>query len=174
VNNPNSIDKVLKAYNQIQSNLYNRIERITGDSVVTEDILQETLTRGFEQLQSAPIKKPSAWLSRVAHNLTMDHFRKYQPFPLRENEAVTKDLSYDSDTVPKSEAASLIRDLVQRLSPRYRQVLGWHYWDRMTYDEIGNRLGTSAVNAKATAYRGRKRLKDLLDWQGFEGHPSGK
>ena len=48
------------------------------------------------------------------------------------------------------------------LSPKARAVMYLHVIEGLTYEEVGDQLGCSAVSARKTASRARRRLRRLL------------
>lgn len=131
---------------------------MTQDASLTEDILQESLVRGLEHLEAAPIRKPSAWLYRVSTNLAIDAARAPPHIPLREDELVYDCSRPSGQNCQISEETGLTLD---RLHPTESEILRRHYWDKESYFEIAEALGISPTNAKVTGHRARKRFEKL-------------
>jgi RNA polymerase sigma-70 factor (ECF subfamily) len=55
-----------------------------------------------------------------------------------------------------------LADALGRLPEHYRRVIGWHHDDRLTFGEIGERLGTSPDAAQKLWARALIRLRELL------------
>jgi RNA polymerase sigma-70 factor (ECF subfamily) len=53
-------------------------------------------------------------------------------------------------------------EALDRLPERYRQVVCWHHHDRLAFDEIATRLGTSPGAAQKLWARALVRLRELL------------
>ena len=49
-----------------------------------------------------------------------------------------------------------------RIPEHYRQVVVWHQYDRLTFEEIGRRLGRSAESARKLWSRALIRLAEEL------------
>jgi RNA polymerase sigma-70 factor (ECF subfamily) len=96
------------------------VHRLTGDAALAEDIAQETLLRYLRA--PASVAHPRAWLFRVAANLVRDHARRAA--------TARRPIPVDADTAPRpdeelerSEAVTLAREALGRLSERDRTVL---------------------------------------------------
>jgi RNA polymerase sigma-70 factor (ECF subfamily) len=67
-----------------KSRLYTAIYLIVKDRYVAEDILQDTFIKAIKTIRGGGYNeegKFSPWISRIAHNLAIDHFRKNRRYP---------------------------------------------------------------------------------------------
>jgi RNA polymerase sigma factor (sigma-70 family) len=106
----------------------------------------------FLRLLRAPrtdIRDASAYLSRAADTIAIDHWRQKQR-TRRLFEAEPPDSLMIADPAPSAEARlveqDMIQDLEQALSalpPRCREVLLLHKFEELSYAEIALRLGIS-------------------------------
>ena len=65
-------------YERYKSLLYSYLNRmLEGDRACADDLFQQTWVKAIDQLERYEDRQQfSAWLLRIAHNLTIDHFRK--------------------------------------------------------------------------------------------------
>src|SRR5688572_33262559 len=67
-----------------KSRVFTAIYLIVKDRYIAEDLLQETFIKAINTIRSGRYNeegKFAPWLSRIAHNLAIDHFRKCKRYP---------------------------------------------------------------------------------------------
>ena len=70
-----AFDELLK---RTQSKVFNYIHSVVKDEALADDLFQDTFVKVINKLQMgqyADTGKFQAWVTRIAHNLIMDHFR---------------------------------------------------------------------------------------------------
>ena len=70
-----AFDELLK---RTQSKVFNYIPSVVKDEALADDLFQDTFVKVINKLQMgqyADTGKFQAWVTRIAHNLIMDHFR---------------------------------------------------------------------------------------------------
>ncbi|RRD38772.1 hypothetical protein EII18_12780, partial [Comamonadaceae bacterium OH3737_COT-264] len=77
---PLSIDWPAPAgFRAITARLQKQVQRRTGCAEDARDLVQDAWLRLLEQGDAARrLREPAAWLSAVAHHLTLDHLRQRQ------------------------------------------------------------------------------------------------
>jgi RNA polymerase sigma-70 factor (ECF subfamily) len=144
--------------------LHRYCRRLTGDIWDAEDLVQDTLLRGFAALGSVHhrIDNPRSYLLRIATNLWIDLQRRQESersaVLARANELrrqVAGNPGHDSDDVRQAGAAFL-----ERLAPRERAALLLKDVFDMTLEETAGVLGTTTGAVKSALHRGRSRLRD--------------
>lgn len=103
-----------------------------------------------------------AWIIRTTANTCKDllksHWRKTTA-PLEAAAAVP---------APQPEEGSLLA-AVNLLPPQYRAVIYLHYYEGYAAKEIAALLGKTPAAVASLLHRGRRRLKTLLESEGFAG-----
>ncbi len=129
---------------ELQSYLAERLR----DREVAADLTQETFLRFAEKGTHAAIGHDRSYLYRTAHNLAVDHARRTK----RQRTDVTahdefaemaEDRPGPEEIVGAQERLDLLRDAVQELPERTRQVFVLHRIEELTYGEVAARLGIS-------------------------------
>jgi len=139
--------------------LYRYCRKLTGDVWDAEDLVQETLLKGFATLGSvqAPIANPRGYLTRIATNLWIDIERKRKA----ERESLARELP---DEASAPEATADLRHasaaLFENLAPQERAALVLKEVFDLSLKETAEMLSTSENAVKAALHRGRSRLKD--------------
>ena len=142
--------------------LYKYCRRLTGDVWDAEDLVQDTMVRGFGVLGHVHqlISNPRGYLIRIATNLWVDAVRR------RTTEA--KALAVQRDEPSGGSQAKAESDAVreagarvmQMLAPQERAALVLKEIFDMSLDEIAQILGTSVGAVKTALHRGRARLDE--------------
>lgn len=149
----------------LRPELHRYCARLTGSVIDAEDLVQETLARGFfalGTLTEAPPLRP--WLFRIAHHAAVDLLKSHgrSRTELHEDVAAIVDrLGADEPADPAVVRAALSRFLVLPLSQRsaviLKDVLGH------TLEETAETMGTTVMAVKALLVRGRAGLRSLED-----------
>jgi RNA polymerase sigma-70 factor (ECF subfamily) len=150
--------------------LYRYVRSITRDTATAEDLVQETLARALEK--SGSLQSPAAlrpWLFRIAHNATIDHYRRRREDPSEdlalEIEQRWRDDDYTVDAevvVARSETAEEVRDALVRLPYAYRSVLVLHDGLGWTAREIAEVMELGLPATKQRLRRGRMMLVSAM------------
>lgn len=133
--------------------------RLTGNIWDADDLVQETLMKGFATLGCTfrRIDNPRAYLLRMASNCWIDAMRR---------RAVEADALRDADAAVTAgpEATAGVHDagvrLLQWLSPQERAAVVLKELFDYSLDDIAALLGTSVGAVKAALHRGRERLRE--------------
>ena len=142
--------------------LYNYCRRLTGDVWDAEDLVQDTMLRGFGVLNQVhrPIINPRGYLIRIATNLWVDAMRRRtseaHALALEGNEPRAA-IEAGADTAEVRDAA--VR-LMQTLAPQERAALVLKEVFDMSLEEIAETLATSVGAVKAALHRGRSLLEE--------------
>jgi RNA polymerase sigma factor (sigma-70 family) len=140
-----------------KSRIYTAIYLIVKDRYVAEDLLQETFIKVVNTIKGSRYNEEGKflpWLSRIAHNLAIDHFRKEKRYPeitLEDGSRVFNSMdfaeeSYESAQVGR-ENKSRLRDLIKQLPTEQKHVLIMRHYLQMSFQEIADRTGVSINTA---------------------------
>ena len=127
----------------------------TANWASAQDVAQETFLRLYRQEQAGRPVHPG-WLFAVARHLCIDAKRRAEPEPLSGGEA-------DAGEEPALRRL-LVRDLLDRLPPRDREVLWLFYYGGLSMAEVAGVVGIPARQVKTRLYRARQRFRAL--WEG--------
>jgi len=132
--------------------------RLTGDSWEAEDLVQDTILRGFGVLGSLhhTIRNPRAYLLRIATNSWFDTLRRHD----LEKSTLPKSLEEAYTPEDPAEVRGAGALLLQLLAPQERAALLMKEVFDMSLGEISHVLGTTVGAVKAALHRGRANLRD--------------
>ena len=167
------------AYNELmklyRDPLYFMLYEKVNNQEVAKDLTIEALGKAFKKLHLyTPEYTFSTWLFTVAKNHCIDYLRKKKlPITSINNIMFNKDgkrTSFDiisNDLMPdqkmeKSQRIAILRQIVNKLKPKYRQLVKLRYFKEMTYDEISESLEIPIGTVKAQLYRSREQLFKIL------------
>lgn len=155
--------------------IFRRALEITANHHDAEDVLQETLLKGFTHLsQFRGDSQLSTWLVRIGLNEAIMTLRKRRhDVPLAPETTLTgkaEELpaAYQSEKaqtesqIIRKEVGGLLHKALRRLPARARQVLHLRYLEGCSIEETAKRLDLSRGSVKAYACRSRARLRREL------------
>lgn len=142
---------LLQSFAEHRDSLLGFLNRRLNNAALAEDLTQETWLRAAHAqaaASTATIDNPRSYLFRIASNLALDHQRHASlRVEVQVAEAVVEAVA-DRQPSPeeivffRAEMARL-RQAVERLSPRCRQVFILGKFEGLSHGEIAARLGIS-------------------------------
>ncbi|MHB8836152.1 MAG: RNA polymerase sigma factor [Candidatus Methylomirabilia bacterium] len=163
-----------------QKPIFNFIYRFYGNYELAQELTQETFLRCYQFLKSYdPERKFSTWLYTVAKNLCIDELKKQRAareVPL-EDVLPAIDARDVEGAVDRNAQVQCIRreedfkllEALQELPPAARTVLLLHYFQGLSYQEIGETLGLPVSTVKIRIFRAKKILLEKWHELGGEG-----
>jgi RNA polymerase sigma-70 factor, ECF subfamily len=140
--------------------IFRYLVRLLGDEEQAADILQETFIRALTALDAKPPPlNPSAWLYRIATNLTVDTLRRrsrWRWFLAQQRETTA---SFDNDVV----TAQSVRHCLAGLSPRDAETLMLVHYAGFSATEIATLTGEDASTIRVRVHRARTRFRTLYE-----------
>ncbi len=140
-----------------------------NDAEVASDLTSQVFLKAMlhlkrYQYQGYPF---SSWLFRIALNESNLFFRKQK----RSREVALSDqhlvhLVEDSEVDNSEENRQQLVDALNRLEPEQVQLMELRFFERYSFKEIGQMLGTTEANAKMRVYRILKKMKSFLNLKG--------
>jgi RNA polymerase sigma-70 factor (ECF subfamily) len=140
-----------------KNRIFTTIYLIVKDRDVAEDIFQEVMIKVVKMIRAGKYNeegKFKPWVSRIARNLAIDYFRKVQRTPLvRENNEfdIFNSAAFSEENVEKKiireENARYIRDLVQQLPEKQKEVLIMRHYGDLSFKEISELTDVSINTA---------------------------
>lgn len=154
--------------------IYFMLLKMSGNREDAEDLTIETFGKAFANLsQYTPDYAFSTWLFRIASNHCIDFIRKRKKNVL--NNDGNEDLSNTDkvDRLPEASAGPdeslirgqkvvIVRQVVDRLKPRYQRLVRLRYFEEKSYEEISQELNLPLGTVKAQLFRARDLLLQIL------------
>jgi RNA polymerase sigma factor (sigma-70 family) len=140
-----------------KSRIYTAIYLIVKDRYTAEDLLQETFVKAINTIRDGRYNEEGKflpWISRIAHNLAIDHFRKNKRYPevvLEDGSRLFNSLNFAEDSMESKQIAketqSKLRGYIKELPVEQKQVLIMRHFLQMSFQEIADRTGVSINTA---------------------------
>lgn len=138
--------------------VYNYIFFTVRKRELAEDIFQETFIKAIVTIKQGCYTESGkfrAWISRIAHNLIIDHFRQEKNENTVSNDEAPVDLLNNptlcdgtiEDELIKVQITSDIRKLISFLPENQREVLEMRYYQDLSFKEIADQIGVSINTA---------------------------
>jgi RNA polymerase sigma-70 factor (ECF subfamily) len=139
--------------------LYRYCRRLAGNVWDAEDLVQETLLKGFASLgaANATIDNPRGYLVRIATHLFIDARRRQQTEAAA---LAATPVEVAATPTDRGEIGDASRRLFEALAPQERAAVVLKDVFDLSLAEIAETLSTSVGAVKAALHRGRARLKD--------------
>lgn len=140
-----------------KSKVYTAIYLIVKDRYTAEDLLQETFVKAINTIRNGKYNEEGKflpWLSRIAHNLAIDHFRKDKRYPeivMEDGSRLFNSLDFADESAEDKqvmrETRARLRDCIRELPVEQKQVLIMRHYLHMSFQEIADRTGVSINTA---------------------------
>lgn len=151
-----AFDTLLKRH---ETRVFSYIFYIVKNKDLADDIFQETFVKAITTIRQGRYTesgKFSAWITRIAHNLIIDHYRQEKS----ENQVSAdtddgvdlfnrRELSDGTieDMLINKQITADVRRLIKALPKSQRQVLVMRYYRNMSFKEIAEATGVSINTA---------------------------
>jgi RNA polymerase sigma-70 factor (ECF subfamily) len=136
------------------------VRRRVSDHHDAEDIVQDVFVRAQELLhQLESVDRAGAWLSRIAANRIVDHYRSRRP-----TEELPEDLAAEApEDDPVIALAPCLPQMIEQLPQTYRDAVRLSEIDGIAQRVVAQRLALSVSGAKSRVQRGRSLLRQLVE-----------
>ncbi len=153
--NQQSIEVLISRH---KNKVYTYILILVKDSVLAEDIFQDTFIKIVHSLSTGRYKdngKFLSWTIRIAHNLTIDHFRKIKQNSEVKGESyenfILNSKKYSSDNVEdiiiKEQIRQDVRALIDELPLEQKEVILLRHYGGLSFKEIAEQTDVSINTA---------------------------
>lgn len=154
-----------------EKKLFYYIKRtINAPNADCEDILQEVFIKTYKSLNGFnPDLKFSSWIYRITYNHTISYYRKHknnaETISIEDSEAlintIKDDLDLEEETAKEFDAER-IREAINSLDKKYRDVLVLKFLEEKTYEEISDIIRKPLGTIATLINRAKTKLKDKL------------
>jgi RNA polymerase sigma factor (sigma-70 family) len=138
-----------------------------------EDIVQDVFTSAYQNIQSFDVTQSfSPWIYRISHNKFIDRIKKHSRTPV---------FSLDFDTLfahpihdegaeterERREMRDMIDRALEKISVKYREILVLHYFEELSYKEIGEVLRVPTGTVGIRLKRAKEALRKIYEKLGI-------
>lgn len=166
-----------KAYTELldryRDAIYFMLLKMVNNSSDAEDLTIEAFGKAFKNIgQYAPNYAFSTWLFKIATNNCIDFIRKKKAntISLDQNDEDSDKAPTDimaavldpEESMIKEQKLKIMRSIVSKLKPRYRNLIELRYFKEFSYEEISEELELPIGTVKAQLFRARELLFNIL------------
>ena len=168
-----------KAYAELmgryRDSIYFMLLKMINNKDDAEDLTIEAFGKAFHRLkQYTPNYAFSTWLFKIASNNCIDWIRKQKkkmlsidnPVSTGDGEEMTIEIRSHGpdpqDVVIREQKNELMREVVEKLKPRYRTLIELRYYKEYSYEEIATELDLPLGTVKAQLFRAREFLLNMM------------
>ena len=158
------IDKLGLLFERYKKPLFGYFFRTIHDKETSEDLVQNVFYRILKyRSKFAGTGKFTNWMYHIAHNVSIDHFRKNK---LNQNteEITDSDLKYlktKGENFSENDEKLQLSQALQLLNPQEREVLVLSKYQGLKYREIGEIIGCTEGAVKTKVFRAIVALKHI-------------
>jgi RNA polymerase sigma-70 factor (ECF subfamily) len=137
--------------------IYTTIYLVVKTEEVAQDLMQDTFIKAIKTLRGGRYNEEGKflpWILRIAHNLSIDYFRRERRYPnvvFEDGSRVFNTLNFSEDSVEtlqiKRESHEQLRSLIKCLPEQQREVLVMRHYEDMSFQEIADATGVSINTA---------------------------
>lgn len=163
-----------------KAKVFTTIYLIVKDRSVAEDLFQEVMIKVVRMIRSGKYNEEGKflpWVTRIARNLAIDHFRKVQRNPLqRESEdydifgSISQTEGSAEDQIIREENRRYIKALIQQLPDKQREVLIMRTYANLSFKEIADITDVSINTALGRMRYALLNLKKIAQETGSPSH----
>ncbi|MDD2549832.1 MAG: sigma-70 family RNA polymerase sigma factor [Bacteroidales bacterium] len=150
-----AIDTLIRRH---RKRVFGYIILLTKNEEVAEDIFQDTFVKVIQSLRKGKYTENGrfiSWVIRIAHNLTIDHFRRQKQLNTISNESTPVDVfnspRFSDKTVEEhivyDQILSDVRKLIDYLPDEQKEVVVLRHYANLSFKEIAEQTGVSINTA---------------------------
>lgn len=162
---------LIKRYESVLLRYIHRMTSVNRQEA--EDLLQDIFIKLYRNLNGFDTGlKFSSWVYRIAHNEIISQYRKKKPtqysveLDAGDDESgslvnfLSSTLNVESEYIDREKAA-LVRTALEKLAPKYRDVLVLRYFEDLSYNEISDILRKPSGSVATLINRAKDKFKKI-------------
>lgn len=160
---------------QYREPVYYMLLKMVKNTDDAEDLTIEAFGKAFNRIQQySPSYAFSTWLFKIASNNCIDFIRKKRvhltsmdhAYSTEDGQSVKIDVESGTmdpeETIIKQQKVKMMRNVVEKLKPRYRDLIKKRYFEELSYEEISVEMDLPLGTVKAQLFRAREFLANLM------------
>ncbi|MCB0428615.1 MAG: sigma-70 family RNA polymerase sigma factor [Flavobacteriales bacterium] len=164
-----------KLMDRYRDSIYFMLLKMVNNKDDADDLTIEAFGKAFKNLhQYTPNYAFSTWLFKIASNNCIDFIRKKKKNMLSIDRRYENDeggeMSIDlksefldpEEKMMKKQKIKVMREVVEKLKPRYRTLVELRYFKEYSYEEIAEQLDIPLGTVKAQLFRAREFLYNIM------------
>jgi RNA polymerase sigma-70 factor, ECF subfamily len=140
---------------------------VNGDLQAAEDVVQETMLRGWQHSTELEPEQAGSWLHTVARNIAISAYHRRRRARPREVPLDANALPATDDGVDQMSDAWLLGTALNSLDAAHRAVITELFYHRKTVAEVAEMLGIPEGTVRSRCFYGLRALRTMLEQQGI-------
>jgi RNA polymerase sigma-70 factor (ECF subfamily) len=140
--------------------VYRWARRLGTPAAELADVTQEVFTKAFRHLDRFQEGAFEHWLSRICTNVVTDHHRRRrvrEAFGALFSPAETDETASGPERdLQRSQAETQVAQILSRMRPKHREVFVLFELERLTGEEIAQRLGCPKATVRTRLFHARE------------------
>ena len=161
--------------NYYRDPIYFMLLKKTNNPLDAEDLTIEAFGKAFKNLHQYTAEYAfSTWLFSIASNNCIDFLRrkkrnsfqnddhKDNDYDLMRTKNIPSKLPDPEEKIIIKQKIKMMREIVEKLKPHYRNLIELRYFKELSYDEISKELSLPLGTVKAQLFRAREFLYNIM------------
>ena len=157
-----------------QHKVFGYIYNLCKNRDLCDDIFQETFVKVIHTLKSGKYNEEGKflpWVMRIAHNLTIDHFRKKAKMPRAESKHEDFDIfstlkisdkNYEDELI-EGQILDSVKKMIDFLPEEQKEVVLMRHYEELSFKEIADKTGVSINTALGRMRYALINLRKLIE-----------
>ncbi|MCC6385534.1 MAG: sigma-70 family RNA polymerase sigma factor [Bacteroidia bacterium] len=164
-----------------RDSIYFMLLKMVNNRDDADDLTIEAFGKAFKKLrQYTPDFAFSTWLFKIATNNCIDFIRKKKKMIMTYDRTITTNDGSEiiievrsermtpEEELIREQKIKIMREVVEQLKPRYRQLVELRYFKEYSYEEIAEIMKLPLGTVKAQLFRAREFLFQIISNQSDE------
>lgn len=153
-------------YDQYAPTLYGVVFRIVQSEAIAEDVMQDAFVKIWKNGMTYNAQKGSlfTWMLNISRNTAIDKIRSAGYRKSEKNQRINSDvysLASKSNNIVPEEIG--LRDLLENLDNKYKEILNLIYFKGFTQQEVSEELNIPLGTVKTRLRTALRNLRELFD-----------
>lgn len=142
---------------------------VNGDVQAAEDVVQETMLRGWQHAAELNPDHAKSWLHTVARNIAISTYQRRRRVRPREVPLDEAALPHADDGIDQIFTGLLVASALTSLTPPHRDVITALFYQRKSVAEAAALLGIPEGTVRSRCFYALRALRRELERQGITG-----
>ncbi len=146
------------------------LQRMGGNAGDTDDLIQDIFIKAYVNLHSYnKVYTFGQWIYTIARNTFIDYVRKRRDDLSIDDGSCGELVRQPASTMPdpeekilRGERRAQLEVVLERLSPKYRNLIELRFYKDLSYEEISDELKVPLGTVKTRIHRARTQLEGLI------------
>jgi RNA polymerase sigma-70 factor (ECF subfamily) len=158
------LDQLAILYRRYRDPLYDFFSRLTGNRVVSEDLVQDVFVRILKYRSTyQETSRFITWMYQIGRNARADYLRRHNTGPIEQSPALqaAQEMTSPESQLEESEQKVMLQCALMRISESSRELLILARFQEMKYEDIADVYGISPAAVKMRVYRATRELREV-------------